>query len=127
MILNTAAAAHLSTFAPLVDKVMLQEMRDLIAPEELLAMASTLLVGPASDLEILGSLLRPPAHGDVAGQAHKPKGGAFMLGLHGLGLFCRHLELVIKSDTLTASHKEHLAIMGETSLAALKAELSLSD
>ena len=40
MILNTAAAAHLSTFAPLVDKVMLQEMRDLIAPEELLAMAS---------------------------------------------------------------------------------------
>ena len=34
MILNTAAAAHLSTFAPLVDKVMLQEMRDLIAPEE---------------------------------------------------------------------------------------------
>ena len=106
MILNTAAAAHLSTFAPLVDKVMLQEMRD---------------------LEILGGLLRPPAHGDVAGQAHKLKGGAFMLGLHGLGLFCRHLELVIKSDTLTASHKEHLAIMGETSLAALKAELSLSD
>ena len=41
MILNTAAAAHLSTFAPLVDKVMLQEMRDLIAPEELLAMASS--------------------------------------------------------------------------------------
>ena len=53
MIINTAAAAHLWTFAPLVDKVMLQEMRDLIAP--------------ASDLEILGSLLRPPAHGDVAG------------------------------------------------------------
>jgi len=113
MILNTAAAAHLSTFAPLVDKVMLQEMRDLIAP--------------TSDLEIFGGLLRPPAHGDVAGQAHKLKGGAFMLGLHGLGLFCRHLELVIKSDTLTASHKEHLAIMGETSLAALKAELSPSD
>jgi hypothetical protein len=37
------------------------------------------------------------------------------------------LELVIKSDTLTASHEEHLAIMGETSLAALKAELSPSD
>ena len=81
MILNTAAAAHLSTFAPLVDKVMLQEMRDLIAQEELLAMASTLLVGPASDLEILGGLLRPPAHGDVAGQAHKLKGGGVHAGL----------------------------------------------